>query len=383
MSYQKIKGYCIVAAFTVVFYLALSNLQKLSGVFRAVAGLLTPFVIGLIIAFLLGGILRWFERYAFGWLANHPLEKRRRLVRPLSLACSYLLLFLVLGVLISVVTPQLADSMRMLVENIQPFFMRVTEWANDYAKTIELTPEVWAQITAWLEQAMAALFNFVPRLLGMLPEFYQFAVSVGGGVFTFLMGVILSIYMLLDKEHLLEQFGRFGRAFLSKTTVDRVGHLTRITVETLEKYVGGQLLDALIVGVVSVCGLALLRFPYAMLVGTVMGITNIIPFFGPVLGAIPGFLIILTADPVKALWYILFVVIVQQVDGNLLVPRIIGNSVGLPPLWVLFSVIVGGGIFGIPGMILGTPLFAVFYRLTARAVRFQEAQNEATSPPTE
>lgn len=372
LNTKRVKEYCFVAAFAIAFYLALSNLQKLSGVFSMVIGLLTPFIIGIILAFLLGGVMRKFEQKVFVRLASHPKKRVQKLVRPLSLICTYLLLFALLALLISVVVPQLVASVRTLVDNVPPFVDQVSKWLMQYGNWFALNPEIQQQLYGWVENLVETLINFVPELIGMVPQLYNLVVSVGGGVFTGVMGLILSIYMLLDKERILSQLSRISRAFLPAKAADYAAETALITVSTFENYVGGQLLDAMIVGTVSVAGLAIFGFPYAMLVGVVMGITNIIPFFGPVLGAIPGFLIIATASPTKALWYILFVVVIQQIDGNLLVPRIIGDSVGLPPLWVLFSVIVGGGIFGIPGMILGTPVFAVFYRLLGRAVRNRE-----------
>ena len=133
----------------------------------------------------------------------------------------------------------------------------------------------------------------------------------------------------------------------------------------------------MIVGIVSVIGLSIFRFPYAMLIGVVMGVTNIIPFFGPFIGAVPGVFLLLMIDPLRALWYILFVVVVQQVDGNIIAPKVIGGSVGLPPLWVLFAVTIGGGLFGVAGMILGTPVFAIIYILLGRATRAREARRNA------
>ncbi|MGI5966261.1 AI-2E family transporter [Anaerotruncus rubiinfantis] len=382
---QKIKGYCMVSAFTVVLYLGLSNLHRLSGLLSTVIGLLTPFIIGLVIAFILDGVVMTFEKL-FKGLAHHQNKKLRGLARPLSILCTYLLMAAGISVLVTVVVPQLATSLTQLGNSIPGYLISLQQIAERLSLELNLDQAVWDEISQWFNTLVGQMLAFIPQLLKMVPQMLDLLASVGGGVFNFVIGLIVSIYLLLSKEKLLSQLSRLNRAFLPEKASGTVAETAKIASQTFSNYVTGQLLDALIVGVVSVIGLTIFRFPYAMLIGVVMGITNVIPFFGPFIGAVPGVIIIFMVSPVRALWYILFVVVVQQIDGNILAPRIIGNSVGLSPIWVLFAVTVGGGLFGVPGMVLGTPVFAIVYILIGRATRKREAQRahgEAPSAPEE
>ncbi|MEM1484535.1 AI-2E family transporter [Oscillospiraceae bacterium PP1C4] len=370
MDKHKIKSYCIVATFTVVLYLGLSNLNKLSGMVGMMLHLLAPFIIGLVIAFILNDMMTFFERKVFYRLGNGKSSKSANLIRGLSLLATYLLMFAGIAILLTVVVPQLATSIAQLGINIPIYTTSLQKLAEQLSAQFSLPPEIWTEINSWFQGTAKALLDFV---VSYVPRVFDFVVSFGGGVFNGIIGVIVSIHILLCKEQLLSQLARLNRAFMPKPAANFAADSAVITAQTFGNYVTGQLLDALLVGIVSVLGLSILGFPYAMLIGFVMGVTNIIPFFGPFIGAVPGFFIILMIDPIKALWYILFVLIVQQIDGNIIAPKIIGSSVGLPPLWVLFAVTVGGALFGVVGMVLGTPIFAVFYILLGRSTRAREA----------
>lgn len=369
---DHLKGYCLVAAFTVTFYLALSNLDKLKGIVSAGLGLLTPFVIGLVIAFILNSPMRFFEQKAFAEIAGHKNLRVRKLARPLALLCTYLLVAAGMTGLLWFVVPQLITSINQLRDNIPGFLTLLQDWVTQLAAAVNFSADMWKTLSDWLQQMVSTLLGLLPKMFGMLPQLYNIVVSVGGGMFNVLVGLVVSIYLLLSKETLVRQFTRLNRAFLPKGLAGFLEHTGRITVQTFRNYITGQVTDAIIVGFICVVILSVLRFPYAMLIGVVMGCTNIIPFFGPFIGFIPGFLILVMTDPVRALWYTVIVVAVQQIDGNLIVPKVVGESVGLPPLWVLFSVTVGGGLFGIAGMVIGMPVFAVIYRLLGEATRKRE-----------
>ncbi len=368
------------AAFTVVLYLGLNNLDKVFRAVQVLYGLLTPFIIGLVIAFILNRPMGFLYRKVFAPLCSRKGTRWQAAAKPLSLVCTYLLLAAALGVCVSIVAPQIGASVVQLGKT--DYLSRLQSIANQVFEWVDLSPEILSEINqqlrAWVEKLMGFLISSVPQML-------DFLVSFGGGIITSVISLIVSIYLLLSKEQLLSQLSRICRAFLPAKQAQKLSETASISVGIFNKYLMGQLTDALIVGVVSVVLLSIFRFPYAMLIGVVMGVTNIIPFFGPFIGAVPGVLLILIfGNPFKALWYILLVVVIQQIDGNIIAPRIIGGSVGLPPLWVLFAVTVGGGLFSVPGMILGTPCFAILYTLLARAVRAREGaapvKGEGTPP---
>jgi predicted PurR-regulated permease PerM len=366
---ETIRGYCIVAAFTVILYLGLSNLASISGALNTVARLFTPFLIGIVLAFIVNFLMRAFEKHVFCDLAHHKYPIVRKLLRPLSLLCSYFLLFLFLALLLTVVVPQFVTSLSILSKSIPQYLYSLQSEVEQLIARLNLDPAIIETVSGWFWQMMNSLPNFLLGILSSVPQLAGMVVSLGGGVINAVIGLIVSIHILLNKETLFFQMDRIVRAFLPERSAKQVRGIAVVASHTFTNYVSGQLLDALFVGIVSVLGLWLFRFPYFLLIGVIMGVTNVIPFFGPFIGAVPGFIILLMVSPVKAFLYIIFVLVVQQVDGNIIAPKIIGESVGLPPLWVLFAVTIGGGLFGIPGMVLGTPVFAIFYFLFGRLVK--------------
>lgn len=371
MDTNKVKMACFVSGFTVVLYLALSNLNIFLSGFKTLIGVMSPFIVGIVIAFVLDGVVETFTKRVYT-----PLFKRSQSLLKAAKLCSilttYVLLFAGIGLLIGFVVPQLGTSIATLSESIPGYVTALSGWAYEIMDILKLDQNIWAQVNIWLKQLAQTVLNFVPSLIGMIPQVYDVVMTIGGGVFNFGIGIFISIYILADKSRLMSQMKRIYRAFLPRRISRHIGNAANIAYHTFRSYVAGQLLDAMIVGTLATIGLSVFGFPYAMLIGVMMGVTNVIPFFGPFIGAIPSFFIIFMVSPVQSLWYILFVVVLQQLDGNVIVPRIVGSSIGLPPLWVLFAVMVGGGIFGIVGMLVGMPTFSVFYKLLGQATRRRE-----------
>ena len=369
MNLRRVRELCLVAAFTVVLFLGLSNLGVLLDWVRAAMSLLMPFLIGVVVAFILNRVMIWLEKRVLCRLVQGDSPKVQKRRRGLALLSTYLLLLVAILVVVCIVAPQLTTSVMTLARNMNGYLDSLSQLGAWMAQELVLPDEIYQRLTEWFSQAaawlMQFLVDFIPRMLGTL-------LSVSGSIVTFVIGLVVAAHILLNKEQLLGQARRLCRAFLPRKAVASLSITGRIALEAFGNYLSGQLLDAAIVGVCSVVGLSVLGFPYAMLIGVVMGITNIIPFYGPFIGAVPGVLLLLMVEPIRALWYIVFVVVLQQIDGNIIAPKIIGGSVGLPPLWVLFAVTVGGGIWGVPGMVFGTPLFAVIYRLLGRATRARE-----------
>lgn len=372
MDKNQIKGYCLVAAFAIAFYLGLSNLQRLGALFSSMMSLVTPFLIGLVIAFILNSPLSFFENKVFAGISKGKNLKMRKMARPLAMLCTYLSVLAGITVLVWFVGPQLVESVARLSNSIPGFLYSFQDWLTKTAQALNFTDAMWQEFQNWLQSMIGTLLGMLPKIFGMLPQVYNVVVSVGGGMFNVLIGLVVSIYLLLSKETLMRQLSRLNRAFLPDSAANLLAHTGDITVRTFRNYISGQVTDAVIVGILCVFILSIGGFPYALLIGVVMGCTNIIPFFGPFIGFVPGFLILVMISPIRALAYTVIVLIVQQIDGNFIVPKVIGESVGLPPLWVLFSVTVGGGLFGIVGMVVGMPAFAVIYRLLGEATRKRE-----------
>lgn len=395
MSKQTIKGCCIVASFSIVLYLGLSNINQVNAFIKMILHLLSPFIVGVVIAFILNGVVTFFEKNLYARFAavngSQPRkvkglfgkEKDRisgKWVRPVSVLSAYLMLAAIITLLVLFIIPQISkslDNISLNLESYQNTAMQVVHW---FSTEFSLPAGLWEEIDAWFQTTLRDILNYFK---GLLPQMFDMVISVGGGVVNAFVGIVVSIYILLSKEKLVSQLRRLNRAFLPQQWADYIAKVGRVTVATFNNYVSGTLLDALVVGTVSTIGLKLFGFEYSLLIGVIMGLTNVIPFFGPFIGAVPGVLLTFMVSPMRAFWYIIFVLVVQQLDGNIISPRIIGGSVGLPPLWVLMGVTVGGGLFGIKGMVLGTPVCAVLYTLIGEATREREIQKKSPNAAME
>ncbi|WP_283699386.1 AI-2E family transporter, partial [Clostridium perfringens] len=218
---------------------------------------------------------------------------------------------------------------------------------------------------------VTALIPVFGAFLGTIPSAFlgyllDFTLGITYGVINFFLSLILAIYMLASKEILISQLKLIIYAFVSKNKADRIIELGKMCNEMFSKFILGQCTEALVIGVLCFIGMIILKMPYALLISVVIGVTALIPVFGAFLGTIPSAFIILIMDPIKALWFIIFIIVLQQLEGNLIYPRVVGSSIGLSALWVMFAMIVGGSLFGIIGMLIGIPIFGVVFKILKR-----------------
>jgi predicted PurR-regulated permease PerM len=376
--------------------------------FSWVGSVAAPIICGIVIAYILNPLVMLLENKVFFKLKNNPppeegivikqlhktpvgstavvkqLEKhspdaakkrRRRVVtaRVLSIVIAYLIVIAaVVGIVVAVV-PSVASSIVDLTEKMPGY---VNNLENFLKETFDNNPEIASLITDEfddLNDLVNKLTEYVkPYATGWLGNFSTGFFSAVSAVFTgtknVVLGLIIAIYFLFSKERLLAQIKKIFFAFFKNETCGRIFSACSRSNRIFTKYIVSNLLDSLIVFTAMVIGCLIMGMPYPMLISVVCGITNLIPFFGPFIGAIPCGLLILLVNPVKVIWFAIFVLVLQQVDGNVIKPVLFGETIGLPAIWVLISITVGGGMFGIPGMILGAPVFAVFYLLFAEFV---------------
>ena len=202
-----------------------------------------------------------------------------------------------------------------------------------------------------------------PFIIGFLPLVFNVTKNLTTGLTNLVLGIIISVYFLVGKERFFAQIKKFLYALLPKDLVGRLIDITHTSNRIFSGFISGKILDSLIIGILCFVGMSIFRMPMAMLVSVIVGVTNIIPYFGPFIGAIPSALIVFLVDPIKALWFVVFVVCLQQFDGNILGPRILGDSIGMPAFWVVFSILLFGGYLGVLGMFIGVPTFAVIYSI--------------------
>ena len=361
----RVASNLIVVFAGVAFYMALSNFDALRAQLRAWLGILSPFVWGLVIAYLLDAPVRFFES---------KLGGRRKL----SILISYVLAFLVVGFLLRMVLPQIGDSLFLLAGRIPSYLDNLSVLMQN-SRLDELgLDKVLGSYQELLEKATGMVSSFLPKIVG-------YGVAIGNGFISAVTALISSVYMLMGKDRLLRQLRKAVLALLplprARSVLEVCSHANRV----FGGFIIGKIIDSSIIGVLCFVCMTLLRLPFAVLISVIVGVTNIIPFFGPFLGAVPSILILLIVDPIAALKFAVFVLLLQQFDGNILGPKILGDSTGLSALWVLVAIIVSGGLFGFAGMVVGVPVFAVLYALAssffARRLREKGIDEEGNPLP--
>ena len=362
-----VTAYCIV------------NRDRLASFFSSAEGIgsvLSPLFIGCIIAYLLNPILKFYEYFVF-----RKLKRKGNLRLGISLLCTFLTAFAILAVLVAMVIPELYKSIKDLVTDYQSYLngllaliqtaidkMELNVDISDMEKLYAFINEVFGDAEVFMSEVLNKLQNFVfdSNLIGNV---WGFLASVFSSVINAVLGLFIAFYILSSKEKRVAQLAKFRAAHLSEEQDGKVTEVITLVDKTFGGYFKGVLVDALAVGVTMFIVLSICRVSeYNLLIATICAITNVIPVFGPLIGAIPSGLIILMTNPEKLIWFILIVLIIQQLDGNILVPLIQGNNTGISSLSVLVAITVMGGLFKIPGMIFGVPIFAVVIEMGKRAI---------------
>ena len=335
----------------VLLYLAISNFSTVKAGIDKVYGVISPFVVAFVLAFLLHTPVDWFERTVFS---------KFKAKRGLSILCSYIVATLAISALIVAAAPQVADSIVSVGNNIPVYIQSVTSFLDNLTTQYHWDPAFIETVT---ETVNTALKNLSTLVLALVPKILNWSVSLGGVAIDLFMSVIASIYMLMTKERLTFQLKKILYSFCKQKRAERIIQIGNLTNEMFTKFINGKAVDSLIIGILCFIGMMFIYSPYAILIAIIVGVTNMIPFFGPFIGAVPSILIMLMVSPFDALIFAVFVLALQQFDGNILGPKILGDSTGLAPIWVLVSITIGGGLMGFAGMIIGVPTFAVFYTL--------------------
>ena len=349
-------------AASILLIFTLWHYKALFAIFSKILMILRPIIIGFAIAFILN---KPYKRFCSLYEKIPQKNKHTNLISVLSLLTVYILFFTFVTAVIIIVIPQIVSSIEKFGENISNYLTNFKDYTNDiYDKLNNKLPDN---------------FNILDKLYGYIekvPDFlstllmgaFGFTQSLIGVVIDIFLSIIISIYFLTSKKKLIRQFKKIIIALFKEKTSKKILNAFETTNETFSNFVSGQLIDAFIVGTLCFIGMSLFKFEYAFLISVLVGVTNIIPIVGPFLGTVPGAFILLLIDPIKALWFIIFIVCLQQIDSNLIYPRVVGTKVGLPALWVLVAIIIGGGLFGILGMLLAVPTMSLIYDLTRTKV---------------
>ena len=360
---ENIKAFSISGILVVAFYTLINNVEPLYGVFQAIFVALSPFIYGIGIAFLLNPLRKIIE---YSWLEKTKLKPRTKKV--IASFGALLIGIIMLFIFFSILIPQMISSIQTFlssfegyVDTAHKFFESNNFFSDDLLKT--LNPVI--------DKGVSMLGDWVSNIASSLNAILMYSVIFAKGVMDFLIGMIIALYILLDEPNLKRQIKKVLYALLPEKMTKGILRTTRLTINTFNSFVAGKAVDSLIIGILCYIILSFMKMPYTPLISVVVGVTNMIPVFGPFLGAIPSILILLLVDPFKALEFSIFILILQQVDGNIIGPRILGGAVGLPTLYVMFAIIIGGALFGIIGMFIGVPVFSVIFVLVSEFIHRQ------------
>ena len=363
-KYNTIATYAfIVVASVILFYVAISQIDIITSKVSVVLKILQPIIIGCALAYLFNFLLKFFETKV---LKDEYLKKVKiKSKRGLGLLLTYITVFFVLYLFMYFVFPQLMASIIGLINDIPSYIAQASKFADNIMRDLNLQNEYLNYVKenwqAFVDYIIKFATDLIPLLGGILS-------NIASSIWNIILGLIVSIYLLIDKERFFGISKKITFAMFSENRAKRILELTHRSNDTFGKFLSGKILDSLIIGILTFVVLTLVKMPYTLLVSVIVGITNIIPFFGPFIGAIPSVIIILFVDPVKALWFLVIILIIQQIDGNIIGPKILGDSIGISAFWILFSILVAGKFLGLVGMIIGVPLFAVIYTIIKEIV---------------
>lgn len=346
-----------------VTFLAIYYWSRLAGVLGTLLGAAKALLIGCVIAYILNILMSFYEKHYFPKIQNRAIQKSRRV---LCLLGAMLTLVAVAALVIGLVLPEIARCVQLLIAEIPLAIDSVVEWLeNTGILAAVMSEESVAAITTidWQEK-MTEILSVLAAGVGGVAQVAVGAVSATFSVMAqFVIGLIFAIYILIGKEKLGSQMNRVMDYYLKTSWNEKIRYVAEVFDTAFHKFIVGQCIEAVVLGVLCILGMGILRLPYAMMIGTLIGFTALIPVAGAYIGAAVGAFMILTVSPIQALIFLGFVVILQQLEGNLIYPKVVGSSIGLPGIWVLAAVTIGGGVNGIIGMLLGVPTAAAVYQL--------------------
>ena len=371
--YWGVTAFCVIAA-SIVFFLILSKISAIKGFFGIILKVIKPVLYGLLFAYLMNPLVKTFERpILVQWgekIYGKDSRKSRSFARCIAILLALVLVLLIVIGLLWLVLPRLYESIQTLVTNLPLYFDRMRSTVEEIFKANQ---DVEDYVLGLFDNLSQTLSSFLSG--DLVIELKTVLVSITSSVYAVVMeivyiaiGFIVAVYILTSKERFAAQTKKVLYSIFD------VQHATDIIEEAHEVneifigFVSGKILDSLIIGVICYISLNIIQMPYKELVSVIVGVTNVIPFFGPFIGAVPSAFLILLVDPFKCLIFVIYILILQQIDGNIIGPKILGQNTGLSSFWVICAILVGGGLFGFAGMLFGVPVFAVIYRSVKRAV---------------
>ncbi len=357
---KKFKENLLLGTYLIILYFLLLNIKSVIYTFNSILGILSPFIMAFAIAFVLNLPMKFFEDKAFNFLDKEKSSFVRGLKRPLSILSTFVTVIGLIVALVLFVVPQLISSVSTLLDAVPGYMDSFEKFLNNYISSAEILQNIYNTFVNTWQEILKFLANFLSTsLAGILTT----TVSITSGLVNFVLSLVLAIYMLSSKETLIHHIKKFLYAFINNNIVEKTLRVGRLANSTFAKFITGQCIEAVILGALCFLGMTILGMPYSLLISVLIGVTALIPVFGAFIGTIPAVFLILIINPIQALWFIVFILCLQQFEGNIIYPRVVGNSIDLPAIWVMLAMLVGGSTLGLIGMLIGIPSFSVAYQL--------------------
>lgn len=387
VSDWDLKKYIVIAAVTfitfcccILFFFFIYRYHGFTAYWQKIMGILQPIIMGFIVAYLLNPVMSFLESHLIRYLKPRVKDERKakKMSRSLGTIGAIAFFLLIIFLLLYMMIPELIKSIQNMMVNLPAELKEFDNWMRGVMAEDSQMREWLGILGIDISSAGGYVEKlFRTQILPQINTYLTYVASITNGVinavrllFNFAIGLVIAIYLLTSKETFIGQGKKIVYALLPPRFGNIVIHTMRVSDQMFGGFISGKILDSAIIGVICYVGLVILKVPYSLLVAVIVGVTNVIPFFGPFIGAVPSVILIALADPIKGLYFIIFVVVLQQVDGNIIGPKILGDSTGLSAFWVVFAILTGGGLFGFMGMLLGVPTFAVIYYLIREAAAY-------------
>lgn len=362
---NRLKNSIFLITYAIILYFILSRINHLGLWLLRIFMVFTPFIYGFVIAYLVNWPYMFFKNKVFSRISRLEDKKYNNAKNIMSLIAAYIILFGVIAFLLVILIPQLTSSIQQLINNLSGYISSLDttiDKINRFFHTDKISSD-------YIENILNSLNGNINKMLSdAVPKMFNVTKSFTTGIYNFAMGIIISMYFLGNKDLLINQIKKLFFVVFPDKINTKLMEILVLTHSKFGKFIIGKIVDSIIIGVLCFIGMNIIRLPYAVLISVIVGFTNIIPFFGPFIGAIPSIFILLMIDPMYGVWFSIFILLLQQIDANIIGPKILGNTIGISSMWIMFSVLIGGGLFGVVGMFVSVPIFAVIYSLMSEFI---------------
>lgn len=361
LNKKNVKIILLIISASILLLWGLNHLDFVLSIIGGAFSVIAPFIVGLCLAFIFNVLLRPLEGL---WDKIFKKKKKTKFIlklkRPVCLVLSILIIMAVIFILLFMIIPEITRTVSTIASSVPSYLERMEAWWIQLKELLEHYSIVLPAFDLDFNKIAETLTNFL-KTSGLINKTVDITGSIFSGIFNMVLGLVFSIYILASKEKLGANTKKTLLAFLPKEKVEKAVDLAALSNKTFTNFITGQLTEAVIIGILCFIGMLIFRMPYALTISVLVAFTALIPVFGAFIGTAIGAFLILMVEPIKALWFIIFIIVLQQIEGNLIYPKVVGKSVGLPGIWVIIAVTVGSGLFGVLGMLLSVPVVSVLY----------------------